>query len=73
MNKVFASLAGIIGGKNETSTITVEITVHNETLHRGMIAASRLRKEDQESEFLAYVVSRTGYMNMKLTDFDVEP
>ena len=73
MNKVFTRLAGIIGGKDETSTITVEITVHNETLHRGMVAARRLSKEDQEPEFMAYVVSRTGYINMKLTDFEVEP
>lgn len=71
MNEVFARLVGALGGITEPRTITIQMTVPMDTLNRGMVAASRLRKEDQESEFMNYVVPRTGYLNMKLIDFDV--
>lgn len=73
MNKVFTRLVGAFGGMNETSTITIKMVVPKDTLHRGLISASTQPKADQESQFLAYVVSRTGYLNMELIDFDVEP
>jgi len=73
MNTVYVRLIDALGGRDETGTVTVKMKVPKDTLHRGVVAAARLTKEDQESEFLAYVISRASYLNMKLIDFEMEP
>ncbi len=73
MDSVFESLVDVIGGETETSTITIKMIIPIATMRQGVVAASRLIKKDQESEFLSFVVNRTGFLNMKLIDFDVEP